>query len=107
MALPQFQSSPGGQSIDSVFTQMQNVWAQILNKLISRPQNNSLIIPDVDLVVGSNTIQHGLGSTLTGWSIVRINGVASIYDTQATNSATNKSLVLVSDAIVTVTLEVF
>lgn len=103
MALPQFQSSPNGQSIDSVFTQMQNAWGQILNKVVYRPQNNSLLIPNVDLIVGTTTIQHGLGYPLSGWLIIRINGAATVYDSNANST----SLSLVSDAAVTVTLEVF
>lgn len=108
MALPQFQSNVnGGQSIESVFTQMQNAWGQILNKLLSRPQNNSTIISNVSLINGSTTIQHGLNQPLAGWSIVRIDGAATIYDAQATNSTPSSTLVLVSNAAVTVTLEVF
>lgn len=107
MALPQFQSSPKGQSIDAVFTQMQNAWGQILNKVIYRPQNNSTILPDVALINGSTTIQHNLGYPLTGWSIVRINGAATVYDYQASNTTPSSTLVLVSNAAVTVTLEVF
>lgn len=105
--LPQFQASPGGQKIDAVFTQMQNAWGQVLNKLIARPQNNSVIIPNLELVVGTNTIPHGLGKPLSGWIPVRKNAAAEIYDQQETNQNPSNSLILVSDAVVTVTLEVF
>lgn len=86
---------------------MQNAWGQILNKVIGRAQNNSTILTDVELAIGSNTIQHGLGFPLSGWSVVRINGVASLYDTQATNTNPSATLILVSSAVVTVNLEVF
>lgn len=105
MGLPQFQ--PGLQSINAVFTQMQNVWATIIGPVIDRPQNKSNIIPKVSLVVGQNTIPHGLAGPLAGWSVVRKNAVADIYDSQDTNSTPQKTLILVSDAIVTVDLEVF
>lgn len=105
MALPQFQADPN--NVDTVLSMMQNAWAALLNPFISRPQNQSTIIPNVSLSVGANTITHGLGGPLTGWSIVRINGVANVYDQQAANANASKTLVLVSDAAVTVSLEVF
>jgi hypothetical protein len=108
VALPQLQANrAGGQSIETVFTQMQNAWAQILNKIIARPQNNSTILADVALINGTTTVQHNIGQPLTGWQIVRINGAATIYDQQSTNTTPSATLILVSNAAVTVTLEVF
>lgn len=105
MALPQFQADK--KTIETAFQMMQNAWGAVLNKVIYRPQNNSILIPDVVLAVGPNTIQHSIGAPLVGWSVVRKSGGASIYDEQDTNDRPQSTLILVSDAVVTVTLEVF
>lgn len=104
-SLPQVQSA--GQSIDSVFTQMQTLWGSILNPIIGRAQNRSNIIENVALLTGDNTIPHTLNRALIGWSIVRIRSVADIYDKQDTNTNPTVNLVLNASANVTVDLEVF
>lgn len=105
MALPQLQA--GGQNIETVFTQMQTLWSALISPIIDRPQNRSNILPKVALVIGQNTINHGLAGPLAGWNIVRIRAAAQIYDDQDTNPTPQKTLILVSDAVVTVDLEVF
>jgi len=86
---------------------MQNRWASILNPIVSNPVNNSLILKDVQLEVGANVIDHKLGRPLKGWSIVRKRASADIYDNQDFNQMPQLTLYLVSDAVVTIDLEVF
>lgn len=86
---------------------LQSKWASILNPLIATPANNSSILSAVKLTTGSNTINHKLGKNLTGWSVIRQRSAASIYDNQDSNQMPNLTLVLVSDADVSVDLEVF
>ena len=81
-----------------------DLWAASLNPILSNPINNSVIIKNVVLQVGSNTINHGLGHAITGWQIIDINGVATIYRSAPMN---NLTLTLTSSANVTVSLEVF
>jgi len=52
-----------------------------------------------NLVIGSNTINHGLGRTLQGWIITEINGSASIYRVNK-DSEPARLLYLVSSAAV-------
>lgn len=100
--LPQFQGAD-----DPVVQMLQNRWASILNPIITNPVNNSSILKDVSLVAGSNTINHLLSQKLQGWSIIRINAAATVYDTQDSNQNPNQTLVLVSSAPCVCSLEVF
>lgn len=99
--LPQFQSD------DKDFQLLQNRWGAILNPVIGNPSNNTLILKNVTLLTGSNTINHLLGRKLQGWRISRQRSAASIYDTQDSNTMQDLTLILVTDADVSVDLEVF
>lgn len=105
MSLPQFQALK--ENVDTVLSQMQSAWATFINPVINRPQNLSNILPDIELSIGSNTIQHNLGEPLQGWNVVRKSAAADIYDLQPVNPRPEQTLILVSDAVVTVSLEVF
>jgi len=100
-------SLPTFNTKDLVVTQIQSTWPSILNPLIRRPTNNSNILEDVALAIGSNTINHLLGRKLQGWKIVRQRAAASIYDTQDSNQQPETTLVLVSSAAVVCNIEVF
>lgn len=86
---------------------LQTDWISKLNPLLANPSNNSSILNDIALVTGTNTINHLLGHKLQGWSIIRRNGTATIYDTQASNPMPELTLVLVASAPITISLEVF
>lgn len=87
--------------------QAQNKWASQIDPVINNPSNNVIILKDVLLSAGVNTINHKLGRKLQGWRIVRKRAAAEIYDDQDTNQLATLTLVLVSDARVVVDLEVF
>jgi hypothetical protein len=89
------------------WTLAQDRWASQLEPIIAAPSNNSSILKSVSLATGSNTISHGLGRQLQGWSIVRLRGSATIYDTQDSNPTPALTLVLVASAPVSVDIEVF
>lgn len=79
-------------------------WKAILDPLIAKPQSSGSILTQVDLKIGINVINHLLGEQLQGWSIVDINGAATIYRSAPFN---NKTLTLTSSATVTVDIAVF
>lgn len=85
----------------------QDRWASQLNPLLANPANNSIILPDVLLANGTTIVNHRLGRKLQGWKIVRQRGAASIYDQQDSNQTPDLTLVLVSNAAISVNLEVF
>ena len=86
---------------------MQTKWASVLNPLIANPSLNSIILNNIPLSSGANTINHRLGRKLTGWRIVRLRASATIYDTQDSNPSPNLTLLLTSSATVVADIEVF
>lgn len=101
MQLPYFQTSLKELSL------LQTRWKAIIDPVIAIPSNQGSLLANVPLVNGSNTINHLLGRKLVGWSICRQNALASIYDAQDVNQHPELTLVLISNATVIVTLEVF
>jgi hypothetical protein len=89
------------------FMQMQNNWAAQLNPVLNSPSITPTILQNVNLTTGSNTINHKLGRKLQGWKITRQRAAASIHDDQDANQMPALTLVLVSDAPVSIDLEVF
>lgn len=98
MILPYFNSD------DQTLSLLQTKWSAILNPILSAPTNQGVFIQNINLINGVNTINHGLGRVQLGWSIVDINGAASIYRSAPFN---NLTLTLTSNAAVTVSIEVF
>lgn len=95
------------QDDDRTFQLMQNSWAAILNPIINNPANQSVILKNVVLVTGDNTINHLLGRKLQGWKVIRQRASATLYDKQDANQMPALTLVLNASANVTVDLEVF
>ena len=95
------------QTTDRNVNQLQQSIAQAVNPLLLNPVTQGNLLTGISLIAGTNTINHGLNTILQGWIVVGINGVASIYDTQSSNPAPGKTLILVSNAAVTVNLYVF
>lgn len=110
MQLPKFKTD------DRSFALLQTQWAQSINPVLSLPMVNQNTLRNnpsqvgnsgVTLAIGSNTINHLLGRALQGWFIVRQRSAANIYDDQDNNTTPALTLVLVSDAIVSVDIVVF
>lgn len=98
MALPIFQDTNRNIML------MQTAWAGQLNTILKNPLLSGLLLKGVDLVVGSNVINHKLDRMQQGWFTTDQQEVATIYRTQDFNS---KTLTLYSDLAVTVDLYVF
>lgn len=99
--LPKFQSD------DQSVNMLQTSWSSAINPLLANPLSSMVILKDVVLATGSNTINHRLNRVLQGWMVIRQNAVANLYDDQDQNPLQNKTLILVTDADVTVNLIVF
>lgn len=100
-------SLPLQKSEDRVLQLLQSLWKTILDPIVDRAQNNSLILTEVSLANGTTTVKHNLNKKLSGWKIVRQRAAASIYDAQDGNPNPATTLILVSNAAVIVDLEVF
>jgi hypothetical protein len=68
------------------------------------PLNNMVVLDNITLAVGANTITHNLGRVPVGWIIMDINASATVYRSAAFNIST---LTLTSSAIATIKLGVF
>lgn len=101
MALPIYKSDDGS------FTLMQTAWASQLNPLLALPQSTGVILKNVSLSTGDNTINHRLGRDLQGWQLIRVRAAATVYDKQDDNQLKSRTLILNSSAPVVVDLFVF
>lgn len=101
MNLPYFQSSL------PILNQLQTKWQAILNPLLGNPSIQSIILNNVQLSTGSNSINHKLGRKLVGWRIVRLRASVTLYDQQDDNQMPQLTLILVSSGDVIADIEVF
>ncbi len=93
---------------DYAVNQLQSNISKVVDNLSVQPLITGNLLQKVALVVGNNTIYHGLDAPLKGWIVTRIRGVAAtFYDNQDTNISQSKTLILYSSAAVTVDLVVF
>lgn len=106
MPLPRFQAL--GQFVSGKdWSLLQSNWSALLDPILGRKQNQSNVLSDVELINGQAIVNHKLGRKLAGWKIILQDAKASIYDKQATNQTPELTLVLISDAATTVSIEVF
>lgn len=86
---------------------LQSAWGASLDPLLDNPSNKRLRLAGVSLANGTTVINHKLGRKLQGWNTIRVRAAATIYDAQDSNQTPELTLVLISNAAVTVDLEVF
>lgn len=101
MSLPIFQTQ------ERILSQMQTQWSSQLNPLLSCPLVNGRLIESITLTTGSNTINHRLSRNLVGYIVCLKSADVTIYDTQATNAMTDKTLRLTASGPAVITLWVF
>lgn len=92
---------PYYQSTDQVLNLLQTKWRGLLNPFLGNTILNGNQIKNVNLVVGSTNISHGLSRVQQGWFLTDINGAAQVYRSQPFN---NTTLNLSSNAAVTVSV---
>lgn len=83
--------------------QTQQQWSSQLNPVLANSLTNGRFV-STTLIIGVTVINHGLDRNERGWLITDQNAAANIYRSQPFN---DKTLVLTSDAAVTVILWVF
>lgn len=94
------------QTQDSILSRIQDNIGQAFQKA-TLPIEGAILLKNVTLATGSNTVSHTLGRTLQGWWPVRIRASATLYDKQDSNPIPSKTLVLVASAPVVLDLLVF
>lgn len=95
--------STGDKGIDL----MQTSWASDLNPLLKNAVLQGILLKNVSLTAGANSVNHKLGRKLQGWMLTRVRAAATIYDTQDANSMPELTLTLNSSANVVVDIYVF
>lgn len=95
------------QSDDRNMNQLQQNISTAVTPLLRNPVLNGIILDNVSLVMGANSVQHKLNRKLQGWVLVRVRNDATIYDTQDSNPTPEVTLHLVASADVIVNLYVF
>lgn len=86
--------------------QMQAQWAGQLNPVIANSIVNGLQLTGIMLTNGTTILNHKLSRNMLGWFVTDIDGAAAIYKPK-TAPFNSKTLTLVSNAAVTVSLWVY
>lgn len=86
---------------------MQTQWASQLNPVIDNPLSKPIVLKNVLLSTGTNTINHKLGQKLQGWFATRVRSSVTLYDQQDNNQTPNLTLVLIASAPASIDLAVF
>lgn len=92
---------------DQDLSLMQSKWKSILDPIISNPANNSLVLSNLTLISGDNTINHLLGRKLQGWIVIGNSAATTFYDKQSSNQQPQLTLALHTSGACVVSLLVF
>jgi hypothetical protein len=92
------------QTDNRVLNQIQDNVQRALQPLVTSPLSDGLILENVSLAVGSNSVTHPLGRAVKGWTTMRVRAAATFYDTQDSNPTPDKTLQITASAAATVDL---
>lgn len=101
MSLPSFNTNIQELSL------MQSKWADLIDPVINLPTNKGIILKDISLVSGRNSVDHRLSRKLQGWYLIRKRSNAAVWDDQDNNKIPSLTLILMSDSAVNVDIFVF
>lgn len=82
-------------------------WAATLNPVVSNPIVGGRLLEGIVVASGNNTINHGLGEVLQGYTIVKNSAAVTYYDRQLTNPMPDLTLILVASGAATISIYVF
>ncbi len=82
-------------------------WAAVINPVLANPLVTGNHLKGIVVVTGANVINHGLGQKLQGYIVVRNSAAVTFYDSQATNSRDDLTLILNASGAATISLYVF
>jgi hypothetical protein len=100
-------SIPLVQTNDRNVNQLQQNFKKAIEPVLKNPIVTGTILTSVTLNSGSNSISHGLGRAIQGWTIIRQRAQANIWDSQDSNTTPQSTLALNASAKVTVDIYVF
>ena|ERR1035437_1971864 len=101
-----------GQEIDITkltrcFNTLQSNIQDVLSQIVLDPFIDGITLTDINIRVGSNTINHTLGRNVIGYIVVSQDQIGNITTLQKTNRNQNKTLMLNSDQNMIVSLRIF
>lgn len=82
MPLTQFNSD------NRILQMLQTSWASSLDPVLACKLVNGIMLPNITLAAGANTINHKLQRNPQGWLIVDNNAAVTIYRSQPFNQTT-------------------
>lgn len=88
-------------------SRVQTYVAQAIESLAASAILDGILIKNVQLASGTNSVQHKLNRALRGYLIIRKRSNVDIWDSQDSNSNPSKTLNLEASATVNVDLYVF
>lgn len=89
------------------FPDLLNKWSSQLNPLLASVLAFPVLLSNVNLIMGSNVLNHTLGKKLRGYIVVLNSANATFFDSQQTNPSPQITLILNASAPTTVSLLVF
>jgi len=95
------------QTKDKDLNQLQQNISQSVNPLISNPITQGNYVMNQSLAIGPNTINHGLGYGMTGYSVISTNAASQFSDNLIAVPNPQKSFILTSSAVCQVNLYCF
>ncbi len=75
-------------SDNSSLNLLQTRWKSELDPFLKSPFANGFLLKNLQLITGTNTINHLLGRMMQGWTIVDLNNPISIYRSKPLNELT-------------------
>lgn len=82
-------------------------WAATLNPVLANPLVNGRLMSGIAVIMGQNTLNHGLGRRLRGYFVVLNSAAVTFYDSQSTNQMPDYTLILNASGPATISLYVF
>ncbi len=92
---------------DRVVSMLQTRWSALISPFLESKVIQGQQLNDITLVSGDNTINHKLSRKLQGYMVVLKSAASDIYDKQATNTMTDKTLVLNASSPCVISLWVY
>ena len=89
---------------DSLLNRIQDSIHQWTQQIVNIPIISGVLLEDISLTTGSNSVEHKLGRKLRGWWVVDKNANVTIYRSAAKE---DKILTLTASGSVTVSIWVF
>jgi hypothetical protein len=87
--------------------QLQSNIEAALSQFLVIPIMNGVLLENIELAVGDNSITHKLGRTVKGYIVTRVSAACDIYDKISTDTKLDQQFTLNSSSACTISIWVF